>query len=101
MAEQRRGQLRMWNRRWTRRTGSELVRRIAAPALSVALLAASLSCIDFTKGVQPRSISRLGTGGGGSALGAFVVGQWSSTTVSLTPSGEQIQEQTVWDFQAD
>jgi hypothetical protein len=40
-------------------------------------------------------------GGGSSALGASVVGQWSSTVLSLTPAGEQIAEQTIWDFRPD
>ena len=103
MAQQRRGQRVVWHHGWSHRAGGELVRRIALPALSVALLSASLSCIDFTRGVQPQTPGRLGASGGGgsSALGASVVGQWSSTVLSLTPAGEQIAEQTIWDFRPD
>ena len=103
MAQQRRGQHVVWRRGRSLRAGGELARGIVLPVLSVALLFPPLSCIDFTKGVQPRSIDRLGTSGGGgsSALAASVVGQWSSTVFSLTPAGEQVAEQTIWDFRSD
>ena len=93
----------MWHRGRSHRAGGELIRRIALPTLSVALLSASLSCIDFTKGVQPSSVGRLGTSGGGgsSVLGTAVIGQWSATILSLTPAGEQVAEQTIWDFRPD
>jgi Lipocalin-like domain len=93
----------VWHRGRPHRAGGELVRRITLSALSVVLLSGSLACIDFTRGVQPQSIDRIGTGGGGgnSSLGTAVVGQWSATTVSVTPAGEQVSEQTIWDFRPD
>src|SRR5919206_967298 len=103
MAEQRRGQLVVWHRGRSHRAGGELIRRVALASLSVALLSASLSCIDFTRGVEPSSVGRVGTsgGGGGSVPGTAVIGQWSATILSLTPAGEQVAEQTIWDFRPD
>jgi hypothetical protein len=80
------------------------MRRLGVYAVSIALLAAPLACVDFTEGVAPLPPPRVGTGGvggGGTSLSAAVVGQWSRTVFSLTPSGEQLTEQTIWEFRPD